>query len=71
MSVLSCVALGIYLVIRNYHWIITIMHLRMFTIRTMRVCESLFVSSEMVPADKNTPILVLLITTILLDVCAF
>ena len=54
MSVIHCVALGIYFVIRNYHWIITVMHLRMFTIRTMHVCESLFVSSQMVPADKNT-----------------
>ena len=54
MSVLSCIAFEIYLVIGNCHWIITIMHLRIIIIRTMHVCESLFVSSEMVPANKNT-----------------
>ena len=53
MSVLSCVVWGIYLVIRNCHWIITIIHLRMFTIRTLHACESLFTSSEMIPADTR------------------
>ena len=54
MSVLSCIAFEIYLVIGNCHWIITIMHLRIVIIRSMHVCASLFVSSEMVPADKYT-----------------